>query len=265
MINPFIIRKYAGIILPALITTICFFIGLNFYGLLISMGFMVVGLLISLFISSLLLKNPFTDMLEGKGILVFNIDSTGIIVPFIVGVNPPYIQGKINNKPINDVFDRDAVLNLAAPVKNISKTEYEDNKIIIKLDEEEYNKGRFALFHYPVLLWNNQIKTILTKEFLSDAEKNSFAEHGILYLNRKMEELTSSVRDFGRYIVDLTKPKGSLFANKWVWIILIIGLVILAALFAPSIISTIKANMGTMTKTVATAGKSTGGGSVTIR
>ena len=62
-------------------------------------------------------------------------------------------------------------------------------------------------------------------------EKDTFAEHGVLYLNRKMEELTSVVRDFGRHVVETLKPKQSLFKNKWVIVIIIIFAVILLIIF----------------------------------
>ena len=60
-----------------------------------------------------------------------------------------------------------------------------------------------------------------------------------------MEELTSVVRDFGRHIVELTKPQDSFLArNKWV--IIIAGVLIggLALMFAPAILEQIKAGFG---------------------
>lgn len=266
MLNPFVLRKYATLIFSPLITTVCFYIGLVFYGFIYAFIFMFVGILLSAFMGVFLLKNPFSMMLEGKGILLLNLDSTGVIRPIIVNVMSPYIRGRLNNTPIKDVFDREAVLNLAAPVKsNIPAKKTENGGIEIKLDEETYNRGRFALFHYPVLLYNDQIKSVLTKDFLAEGEKHAFAEHSILFLNRSMEDLTSHVRDFGRYIVDLAKPQQSIFKNKWVIIIIVVLVIILAALFAGPIIETLSKTMGPAAQALTGATGATDGSAVTIR
>lgn len=241
LLNPFVLKKYGALLFVGLFTVICFYIGLQFYGLWIGLALLFVGLIVSMLVSNKLLTNPFTEMLEGKGILTLNIDSTGVIQPFIVGVHPPYIKGSLNRQPINDVFDRDAVFNLSIPIKNKTPakqiTEGENKGgINITLNEKDYNDGRFALFQYPVLIFNNQIKSIVTKGFLASEEKHSFAEHGVLYLNRKMEELTSAVRDFGRHVVELTKPKEGFWQqNKAIIIIVMILVGLLIILFAPKV------------------------------
>lgn len=268
LINPFVLRKYAAMIFGPLLTVMLFYIATIFYGLLIGIVFYLVGIILGAMVGNLLLKTPFSIMLEGKGLLCFNYDSTGILRPFIVSLKSPYIVGKYNKKKVQDVFDRSTVINLAAPVKNAKPAEMiveppkegEPDKrggIRIELDEKEYNKARFGLFHYPVLIWNDQIKSIITKDWLGNKEKEVFAEHGVLYLNRTMENLTSYVRDFGRYIVEVLKPKESIFKNKWVIIVIVIFLIVLAAMFAPAIINAIKGTAGTITNAAEVATQST--------
>lgn len=241
MINGFKIKKYCALMLNSFISAILMYIGFIYYGILGGLGFLFIGLILGLVLGNLFLKNPFTEMIEGKGILTFNIDSTGIIRPFLVAVNSPYIKGIFNKKPINDVFDRESVMQLAIPVKNLTPAmPTKDGGIKIELTEKEYNNGRFSLFHYPVLIYNSQIGNIVTKDFLSNQEKSTFAEHGVLYLNRKMEELTSAMLNFGRYVIESLKPKESIFANKWFWIIVVGAVLILGAMFAPSIINAVK-------------------------
>ena len=249
MINPFIMKKYAALTLCGVVTTLLYAIGTMFYGLWIGVATFMIGLFLTVILGNLFLKNPFSIMLEGKGLLAINLDSTGILRPFIVKVNSPYIQGKLGKNNIDDVFDRGTVMQLAVPEINTIPAEpitEGENKggIKIELSEKEYNKGRFALFHYPVLLYNEQIKSVITKDFLSEMEKDSFAEHGVLYLNRKMEELTSVTRDFARHVVESLKPKGSIFANKWVWIIIIVFSVILIIMFFPAIVESIGSTAG---------------------
>ena len=95
MMNPFKIKKWGALLFVGFFTTICFFIGIRFYNFQIALGTMMAGLLTSVLLGNLLLKNPFTSMLEGKGLLVLNLDSTGIIRPSIIGLDSPYIKGKM--------------------------------------------------------------------------------------------------------------------------------------------------------------------------
>lgn len=234
--NQFVMRKNAALLIPPLITTVLFYVGVVFYGLIGGVGFMLAGMLLGYVIGWVVLKNPFSDMLEGAGIMVLNIDSTGIIRPFIMKVNSPYLEGKIGGKNRQDIFDRDVVQSMALPVKvKEPATLDKQGNLKIDIDSELYNQGRFGLFHYPVLIWNDQIKSLLTKEFLSNRELEAFSVHGVLYLNRKVEEMTSLLRDFGRYVVELTKPQGNFFTSKIFLFILIGGLILLALLFAPLI------------------------------
>jgi hypothetical protein len=236
-------KKYGALLQMGLIPSLSFFLGLRFYGFMYSLAFLMGTLLLCTLIANLLLSNPFTKMIEGGGILLLDISSTGIIRPSTIRVQSPYIYGKIGKTEVKDVFDRATVHNIAAPQQFKSGMKYitdENNPkkggISIELSEDEYNKARFGFWQYPCLIWNDQIKSLVTKDFLGEQEKATFAEHGLLYLNRKMEELTSVVRDFGRYIVELTKPQKGLFSGKtWMWIIIIIVFIILAALFAKPI------------------------------
>jgi hypothetical protein len=161
ILNPFILKKWAALILSALLTVICFFVGVTFYNLWVGLGLMFVGLFTGLVVGNVLLKNPFTLMLEGKGILAVNLDSTGILKFFVLGIRSPYIVGKLWKKMVKDVFDRNTVYNIAAPIKAgvaewIKKGEKKGG-LKIELTEEELNKARFGFYHYPVIVYNEQI------------------------------------------------------------------------------------------------------------
>ena len=178
-LNVFKIKKYAVLCLSTLLPVTFFFVANTFYNFWIGLlALLVAGLLVFIF-GNLLLKNPFTEMLEGKGLLILNIDSTGIIRPFICSIEQPYIKGKIGKNIVDDVYDRDSVYNLANAEKKgvaiIENTEEGNKKITITLDETEFNKSRFGLFHYPVLIYNSQVKSLLTKDYLSEKEKDAFA------------------------------------------------------------------------------------------
>ena len=238
VLNQFVIKEYAALILASFMSVILFVVGNIYYGLLGGIGFMFAGMLLGVLIGVKLLTNPFSKMLKGKGLLVLNLDSTGVLRPFIVGLSSPYIKGVLNGEVIEDVFDRDAVFNLATPVDN-SSTAFANERggLTIDIDEQEYNQGRFALFHFPVLFWNDQIKSIITKDFLANEEKNAFANHSVLYMNRKMQELTSDIKNFARHIVDSLKPKTNIFQAKWVMYVIIGVIVLLIILFFPTIMN----------------------------
>lgn len=252
-INFYKVRKWAGLIIGPCLTVLFFYIGTVFWGFLYGIAFFGVGLLLSAFIGNMFIKTPFSEMLEGKGILAVNLDSTGLMNFFVVGLNNPYLRGKYNGQWIKDIFDRDSVFSIAEPKKvkeaaNITK----DKKLKIEIDMDEYNKARFAFMHYPVLIWNDQVKSLLTKDFFSTGEKDAFAEHGVLYLNKQVEELTVVLRNFGRYVVDQLRPSGGILANKWLWVMIIlgIGIVVLAVLFGPAILAQVKGVGSTATSAV---------------
>lgn len=308
MLNPFVVRRWIAI------TVACFVPTITFYTMLISLGFWwaLVGFLAALTLSMLLttplLRNPFTKMLEGGGLMAFDLNSTGIITPFLVRVLPPFITGKIYGKKIRDTWDREITFQLSEPkgaramwagekleitlteeqfkklvvqtdntyklvldreafkdkldlnikngkiqIKKGAKAEWKNGKLLIELDEETYNSGKFALYHRPLLIWNSVLNSFVTKEGLSNDEKKTFAEHLVLYLNRLMEELSSLTRDFARYVVESLKPKESAWGKWWVWIIVIVLIGILVAMFLPAIIQQVQGFMATGKEAIAPA------------
>lgn len=254
-VNVWFFRKWGSFLMIGLFSVIGFFIGIKFYGFTIGILIMMACLLTASALANFMLKNPFSQMMEGKGILTLDINSTGVIRPFIVSVLPPYIKGKSSGKGVFDVFDRATVMNIAAPqVMDTPAQQTKDGGLTLALSEEEYNRGRFALFHFPCLIWNSQIQSIVTKDFISNNEKETFAEHTILFLNRKMEELTGLVRDFGRYVVEMTKPSTPWYKNGWVIGVIAVVIIIMVAMFAPAVINAISNTAGTAQGAIAKAG-----------
>lgn len=117
-INMFKVKRWGATILSSMLPVILFYIGLISYGFIGGMIFLLVSIILVIPLTGLLLRNPFSQMVEGKGILTMNIDSTGIMAPFLVGVQAPYIRGMFNKTPVNDIFDREAVWHMAHPVKS---------------------------------------------------------------------------------------------------------------------------------------------------
>ena len=240
MFNPFVMKKWGALLLGPLLVVIFFFIGVKFYGFWWGLALMGIGLILSAVLSNLLLNNPYRAMLEGKGLLSFNMDSTGVISPFIVGLQNPYIKGKKDGQKIKDVFDRAAVFTLQEPnesKENFIEQDNKENEIKLTLSKDDYNKSKFGQLNFPVLIWNDQIKQFLTKDFFSDGEKQATAEHAILYLTKLVEELNINLLNFGRYIVETTNPNKDswLKGNWWVILLIIFVIVVLGIMFGPAI------------------------------
>jgi hypothetical protein len=265
MFNAFIMKKWTAFLLNMMIPLITFIIVQIYYGIWWAIVGVFVGFLITILIGFALLKNPFSQILEGKGLLFFDLTSTGVVRSYIIALDSPYIRGKIDGKPIVDTFDRNTILQFAAPESTKSKVVYNlDKSISFTINEADYTRARFAFSHFPLLIYNSQVRSFITKDFLADQEKQIFAEHSVLYLNRIMEELTSLIRDFGRYIVELMKPAQDFMKGKWGWVLVVGAIILIAVLFGPSIINALKGNSGAASSAVKSAASSATNSGMTI-
>ena len=113
---------------------------------------------------------------------------------------------------------------------------------IIKVSNDEYNKAKMAYAQYPLLLYNTQINSLITKNYLSGTETRSFANHPILRLNHLVNDLNFNLRNFGRYLVDQLQPEKTFFKTPMgiVVIVIIVVVVIIIAMKAPSLLSGIQ-------------------------
>lgn len=239
--NVFVVKKWVVLLLFPILVTVSFLIGFLFGNMIVGLLIMLVAVIVFSLLGTMLLRNPFTMMMEGKGLMAINMDSTGIIRPFIVSLQRPFITGRLGKKQVRDVFDRATVTQITAPeIAKEPATVSDDGTIKFEIPQKLYNQARFALYHYPVVLYNEQVNSIITKDMLSEGEKAIFAEHMVLYLNRKIEELTSQVRDFSRYVVESLKPKDSIWGNKWLWTVIIIAaIIIMAIMFGPLVFNAV--------------------------
>jgi hypothetical protein len=95
------------------------------------------------------------------------------------------------------------------------------------------------MMQFPVILYNSQLQTTVTKDFLSNQEKENFIEHSVLYLNMETRRIGSDIRDFARYVIENLKPNW-MSGKAWVWIILVVGIIIIVAIFAPKLLQAIQ-------------------------
>lgn len=186
-----------------------------------------------------LLAHPLLDYLEGKGILVKSVDSTGMIRTFVVQLSPPYLQGELDGKRVEDVFDRSAMMYETTPAK--VQGEDTGDEIVIRIPKEQYHTLQFREYVYPVFIWNANLKTFLTKDALAKLESDALLDHALLYLMRKVEELNGLLRDFGRYVMDTARPtwfslQEFIKRHPLLFILVLIGIVVaVIVMFFPGV------------------------------
>lgn len=232
----------------------------------------IIGFLITLFpcvfIAPKLIDHPMMKMIEGDGLLVLTFDSTGRIDPFIAKVAHPWLRGWFKGREVETIFDRDNTLYLTPPKvvearsSLLGKTKAmlrmgagasvppershapapasvqdpDIEELVLRIPKAERDSVMFGFGSFPVLIYNKNMETFLSKTALSNMEKNAFIKHQVIYLNKKVEELTRHLRDFARYIVEQTKPKGGLgvFGKWWLWLMVFVVIIVLVMLVLPA-------------------------------
>lgn len=200
-------------------------------------------------ISIRVLHHPLLTVIEGKGMMAGTFDSSGKIEIFnVVYNNPPILEGKYRGKDIETIFDRSLVHNLILHHDNavMQKAKVVDEKgetvkeVDVLVLPEKKDEIVFAFEQrYPFFIYNKNLGVFMSKESLSNLEKNVFTKHLILELLRKTSELANYMRDFGRYVIEATKPRRfslrEVVKKWWFWLIMIIVIGVVTMLLYPSI------------------------------
>ncbi len=115
-LNPNVLKKYAAITVIGALCSAGYFLGILYYGIMGGIGFFFGALAASFVIGNFLLDHPFRRLVEGQGLALMNLDSTGYIHTFLCKVQQPFILGKgLDGKPVRDIFDREYVSHLKPP------------------------------------------------------------------------------------------------------------------------------------------------------
>lgn len=249
--NIYVAKKYGLMFMTATIPLV-FFIMIIMTSFDLAFGtivFFIVSI-VMIFVTNMMLKHPLTGLIEGKGMLTLTLDSTGYIESFLVEADQPFVRGKLGkNKQVETMFDRDITQYLVPPQEgrlvdatmlNAQGQAVGSRKVLLMPTPQEKADYLFSFGTYPTFIYNKVLDTFLQKKLLSSFEQTTFTKHAVMYLLKKTEELSSSVRDFSRYIVEQTRPKNGWFAqNKWIVYALIGGAVlIMILLFAPALLDT---------------------------
>lgn len=246
--NMFRIKKWMAYLICGYLPLIIFIVLLwQTFDLLMSFLVAMISIILGGVLSNrFLIRHPFLRMIEGAGLLVWTYDSTGVIQPFDVQVDPPLITGRYGpKKEVSSVFDRDMACTLMVPVTGqmVRAKEIDANGNIIgecnvlKMPKEEEKLDK--LFNFdgrPVFIFNKIIDSFLSKEVLSIQEKEVMIKHAMLNLLKKTENLSAYLLNFSRYIVEHSKPPTGWLTprSKLLLIIAIIVIVIIMIMVAVS-------------------------------
>ena len=234
MINPFVVRKYLAYLLLGTMPLIGFVVGLLYYGLTNALLICAVTLLLCTVLANKLIVNPFTAMLEGKGILTVTIDSTGVLDFHVLGVGSGRVFGNLFGTDINVPYDPNLIHTVYAPKVNddgyyitseADKVTYKTDTEYLVLDMTKFRKFRFGFQQYPLLVYNKVTKTLITKDFLGDMEKK-IVSHLLFVANERGKDLGRSMLGFSRAVVDAEVQKGSRDWGKLLlWLMVGLGVV----------------------------------------
>lgn len=190
----------------------------------------VLGMLIMVFAGTFIYRHPMMAVTEGDGILGITMDSTGVMTPFLLKVATPYLTAQIGDEQLRTTFDRQTVNYLMNP-KQGTIGYGPDKRLQITMDEAEYKNNIMNLGGIPTIIYNKHMGAFVSKEMLSTGETEAFVQHLVLHLNRRTDELSSSVRDFARYIVEQTRPKQAFWTKPWFFLVIIVIIIIGLAVF----------------------------------
>lgn len=278
MISFYRFKRYAFYItllaIPFLIFMITFFtLGLKHYNLgngviitivdpmntLICIIITIVVGVIIIGVGNRFLRHPLLSMLEGKGLLAWILDSTGLIGTFMVDVNAPKLLGKkpgLKNMDLEENYDTDIMHRIifpkAAPLttgyqisKDITgKMNITEKKILVLPDEESKHDTFFKFESVPVFIYNKVMGMFLSRDILAKNEKDIQLKHSSLNILYKLGSLDAVFRDFGRYAGEVLRPKKEGLFSRVPWlkyaiiaIVIIMIVLVLVMLLVPGLLN----------------------------
>ena len=251
-LNMFKVKKWGCYFLLGYLPVLMYMlVMLQTYDLILSAFVAIIGIVLAgVLVNIILMRDAFIKMLEGAGLLVGTLDSTGFFQLFTVNVDPPNIRGQYGPKrKVDTVFDRDMVLNLLVPKKGtlVKATMIDENgtpcgtvEVLKMPDPKERQDNMFSMLSRPMFIYNKIIDSFLSKQVLSKQEKEVMIKHAALNLLKKTENLSNNIRDFARYVVEQTRPRMGFLQGRGKWLLIIAAVVIviiLMALIGPSLLS----------------------------
>lgn len=236
------VKKYGGLIIASILPIVIYNLFIvSGWGLIWAVIGAIFSMILGVMLFNVIYRHPLIDLIEGKGILILTLDSTGIIHPYIAQVEPPMIKAKGKGGMIHGIFDRKGLAYLKVPTKaKLNIDENNNDKILtLKLPKNSEHKYTFGFGSFPVFLYNRNLQEFISKDSLANLEMDASIRSMVFYLKKKTEELTSVMRDFARYVIEMSKPRPAFAFMKsiWFWVMILVVLGLLAYLFLPQLLN----------------------------
>lgn len=194
----------------------------------------VIGTII---ISQILLASPFfVQVMDGNGILLLNLNSSGLIPVGLAKIKfnkfgQRLFSFKINNVDNTKLYNRDSIWHLKPAMDGtyeILRNE-KGNKIYkIELDEAAYYDSNYRIEAIPCIIWNSQQGKFLSKSELGDQETSNLLKMISLNEQKELRELKESIDNFLRDYADkLNNLTSSLSENPLFKVIIIIVILLI--------------------------------------
>jgi len=216
-------------IIPIFVILFLALLGINI--LIIMFVGMIVGLSVGLIGNIITSNNNWIKAIEKRGMLCFDINSSGIVRVFNVTINVPDITLQTHKGKESRLYDRMISFVLKQPDKDkVGLDEKEDETLKFDMPKKDFQNSLFKSDYLNFLIYNSQTGMFLTKEFLAKREKELMIEYVTLNEWKELKELNKIMRDFTRQTMDtINNSLMDVFARPIFKIIaiILIGIIVL--------------------------------------
>jgi len=175
--------------------------------------------LVFVLIAHKITDSPFLRMFEGKTFGVITFDSRGKIDFFDVALEGDSFVGYFMGKKIESPFNSNFFWRISDVFKK-GKMQVEGEKMVLTLYKENFNRSVFKT-DFPILVWDKQLNSFITKDWLHTQEKKDMWFTKAFELKKEIIEYNRSASTITKLIVDMIGAR--LKQQSWIiWFIVLV-------------------------------------------
>ena len=234
-------RLLAYSLFGVLLIGLIFFVVLAYNDLFLAAVLATIALVPLVLLLNSIVSDSLFRVVDGTSLLCLTLDSSGYVVPYDVKVvEKPLLQLNFFGKKYNWLYDRRLIFNLQPPKEGIMQEE-PNGDLLILLKKEARADALFRLGgagNRPMLIFNPNIHSFISKEVLSSTETNVMVKHLSNLILDKMRRLEEYIIKLTKNFADHFAPDllGELLQNRiFQIIVVIIALILLYYVGAPYI------------------------------
>jgi len=205
----------------------------------------VIVALFSAILGRIITGNSFIAMLEGSGLIVLSLNSSGIVTPYLAKTDSKILTMNTKKGLITAVYDRTIGFYLKefrkAVISVTKNTETQIETVNVSMPKEEFSSNYFKLMDKPMLIYNEKAGTFLSKQALCDLENGIMADYLSLVVLSKVDAIGIQLTALTKVFSDYFKPLGILkmldnpFVKGVVLVVIIVALIFLVISFGPEL------------------------------